>query len=125
MVGLALPWGLALGETAASVALAVLLLIAGILILRQHRLGRRFHLIFAWLKILLAISAGLAWGLLWSGILSQGGGPGGSSVRPESAIGIASVILFFTGATYPIALIIALRSRTVRDYYVGITVETA
>jgi hypothetical protein len=109
---------LVLGETAASLALAVLLLVAGMMVLRQSPSGRRLHLIYALVKLPLAIAGGI--GLVWLATgMANTFGPGGASAAgttPREAIGWG-IALAIGGAIYPIALLIALNTRGVRDYY--------
>jgi hypothetical protein len=108
---------LVLGEAAASLALAILLLVAGILVLRQSPTGRRLHLIYAGVKLPLAIAGGI--GIVWlaAGMANTfNSGTGGPPGAPPQAIGWG-IALAVGGAIYPLALLIALNTRGVRDYY--------
>jgi hypothetical protein len=110
---------LVLGEAAASLALAILLLVAGIMVLRQSPTGRRLHLIYALVKLPLAIAGGI--GIVWlaagmANTFNAAGGGGGASGAPPEAIGWG-IALAVGGAIYPLALLIALNTRGVRDYY--------
>jgi hypothetical protein len=111
--------GVLLGVDAlASLALAVLLLVAGIQVFRNSPGAARLHRIFAVLKIPVGVFGAAAVALMYGQMLgSMGGGafrgPGGTRMVE---------IGYFTGyfvlsCAYPIALLIVLRTRGVRAYY--------
>lgn len=109
-----------ISESVASVGLAIYLLIVGIVVFRGSFAARRLLLIYAWVKIPLAFIAGigivsLAYGFV-SGIAAS---TPGISTGPPPVAGfvIWGGILVVLGIAFPIGLLIAMRSRTVNDYY--------
>jgi hypothetical protein len=108
-------------ESLLSFALAIYLLIIGILTLRQSPRGASLHRMYIFLKIPLAIAGALCW--MWMintivvGFLKAGGpmAPAASAIFwAYSTPGIVQAVL---GCIYPLALIFALSGRTVREYY--------
>jgi hypothetical protein len=103
-------------EGAVSVLLSIYLLIIGIFTLRQSPRGRRLHVIYALLKIPLAIACGVGWcgiiGGFYSSLHTAGGGGSIISVR-------ATVLAMVTGVAllYPIGLLITFAIPTVKQYY--------
>ena len=97
-------------------ALAIYLLIIGILMLRQHPRAGRLHQIYAGIKIPLAIAAGIAWPMFWMSIGRAGTGMGPTTTFTPALI-TACVVTALVGCAYPIALLIAFRTRTAREYY--------
>jgi len=110
--------GFAIGSAVIGACLAVYLLVIGILVLRQHPRGGRLHKIYAWIKIPLAIVAGIAWVMLWASLFS-GGGAAARSMTPAVITG--AVVAVLVGCLYPVALLIALRTKSVREYYAAVT----
>ena len=99
-------------------ALAIYLLIIGILMLRQHPRAGRLHKIYAAIKIPLAIAAGLAWPIFWMSINPAGTATGSSPM--SAALITGCVITILVGIAYPIFVLIALRTRGVREYYAAV-----
>ena len=100
-----------------SIALAIYLLVIGIMVLRQSPRGRRLHFIYVFFKIPLAIAGPIAFLWMFSGFLASFAfSPGGSSPATFVYI-IWGVVLVVLGAAYPVGLLFALNARTVRDYY--------
>jgi hypothetical protein len=107
----------------ANLGLAVYLLVIGIMTLRQHPLGGRLHAIYAWMKIPAAVVGGLAVGWMVHGVFSgmastmppAAGGPPAEMIAAGYAVTLAGL-----GLIYPIALLIALRTRTIREYYASV-----
>ena len=95
-------------------ALAVYLLVCGILTLRQSPRGRRLHLIYAFIKIPLTVAAGVASAWVMSDMMSGLPGGGAAPTRVALFTGVVPVLL---GCAYPVALLIALNVRSVREYY--------
>jgi hypothetical protein len=119
------PWVSALwtAESFVSAALAVLLLIGAILLLRDAPWGARLHRIFAWIKIPAAIASGIAMSMAavqfgngFAPAMAAGPAAGGAASVAGVYI-IFAVILTVLALIYPVALLIALGSRTVRDYF--------
>ena len=109
-------------EAALSVLLAILLLVTGILVLRQTPAARKLLLAYGPLKLLtgaLAIAA-LAWFV--RGISATDDGSGTSvamnMARSFRAVGTASIVIAAVGLIFPIAILIVLvGSREVKDYF--------
>ena len=99
-------------------ALAIYLLVIGILMLRQHPRAGRLHKIYAGIKIPLAIAAGFAWPMFWMSINPAGTGTGSSPM--SAALITACVITILVGIAYPIFVLIALRTRSVREYFAAV-----
>jgi len=117
-----------LGE-AASLALAIYLLIIGIIVLRDSRSGRALHWWYVLLKIPVVIVLTVAWGFVWRDLSNSmnsflAANPPPGMPRPPTPFGGAGSIMsaWLTGAAllalaYPIGLVFVLMSRTVREYY--------
>lgn len=105
-----------LGESAASFALAVFLMVAGILTLRQSRRGGWLHLIYAIGKIPLAVLGGIGMAWVTTGFVNsvavRGGGAGGGMAT-------FGVVMAVAGLVYPVVLLFVLFSKSVRDYFRG------
>ena len=109
------PWvvGSYVALSVVSLGLAVLLLVAGILVLSRSTKGRRLHLIYAWLKIPVAVAASLLLGTIMSHL-----GSAFATTAAGSSLGAGWMVgTMVLGCLYPVALLIALNTRTVRDYY--------
>lgn len=115
---------LTLAENAVSAALAVYLLIIGILVLRDARAGGKLHWIYVAIKLPLVIVAALAMFWLYSGVIAGFNNAMRSAAPPGSAppsaawsFGIYAVFVAVVSAAYPIALIVVLTSKSVRKFY--------
>jgi hypothetical protein len=100
-----------------NVLLAMLLLLAGILMLRDSRKARRLHLAFALLKfgaIALAVYANWHYVDAFLAAMSQAGA-GANAAGPLLAMVSAGPAAI--ACLYPLALLIALNTRSVRAYY--------
>jgi hypothetical protein len=111
-------------------ALGVYLLIIGILVLRQSLRGRRLHLIYALLKIPVAVLAGVGLAWMWSSFIvnvaTTTGGvtpPAGVTSGMTAAAMWWAALLVLLGCAYPIFLLVALRTPTVREYYATVKPE--
>jgi len=116
------PWitaGVA-AEAMIGIGLAVLLLIAGIQTMRQALVGKRLHLVWAWIKIPTAIAG---WSLtilmyyrmqqpMMAGMMPPGSATGMTFGYVAFAVG--SVVV---ACIYPVALLILFRTRSMRMYY--------
>jgi hypothetical protein len=116
--------------TLASGLLAAYLLVAGILVLRDSPRGRKLHLIYAWIKIPLALACALsAWWLVNSYLEaanSQAAAAGGATwmMNPlASRLGVQETVLAVLGVIYPIALLIVMQARGVKEYYGGVRAD--
>jgi hypothetical protein len=105
-----------LAEGAISLLMAIMLIVAGILILRQSAVARKLHLIYATVKIPLAIVGGIAYAAMMSQLVGGMGAAAGAA-GTSWAFSIMGVALAVIGSLYPIALLITMNTRTVRDYY--------
>ena len=112
--------GLCILEAVLSGALAIYLFIAGIQVMRQSPAGARLHWIYIAIKIPLALLGGAA--LIWlamdfgagvAGMVSQGG----AAPAIQTTYATMSAMTMIAALIYPIALLFALRSQTVRQYY--------
>jgi hypothetical protein len=122
--------GTILGELA-SVALAIYLLVIGVLVLRDVRGGRMLHWWYVGLKIPVVLVTAVAWWIVsrdlsssLSAFFAANPMPGMSPAAPKPPFGaIGSVMASWLtvaaviALAYPIALAIVLNSRTARDYY--------
>jgi hypothetical protein len=109
-----------------SFALAVLLLVAAIQILRDAPSGPKLHRWYALAKIPLvifatAVSLWLTIGMMQSIMASMppaaGGAAGPQSAFMWSFMAARTILPALLALAYPVALLIILRSRTVREYY--------
>jgi hypothetical protein len=115
------PWSVALFIVTAvlSVALSVLLLVAGILTLGRSRAARRLHLIYASLKIPAALAGGVAIAFLVYE-LSKGSTPGGAAAggATRGAAGfLTAIVPTLLACIYPVVLLAVLNAKSVRDHY--------
>ena len=96
--------------------LAAMLIIAGILVLRDSPSGRRVHVIWAAIKIPVAIYTALVYVLMMNSMFSQMAFP----AAMMSTMAIAGAVLQAAFAlAYPITLLFVLRIRSIREYYQG------
>lgn len=110
-------------EAVASVGLAIYLLIVGIVVLRGSFAAPRMLKIYAWIKIPLALIAGVGLSMfgyaLADAILNSPafgmGGPNAGSIKLGFALGGAAAIVF--GLAFPVGLLLALRSKAVSEFY--------
>ena len=116
------PWimlGVA-GEAVIGIGLAVLLMIAGIQVMRQAAWGRRLHLIWAWVKIPTAIAGWSLTILMYYRIqqpMMAGMVPPGSSTGLSMGYILFGVVSVVVACIYPVALLILFRTRSMRAYY--------
>ncbi len=111
-----MPIALVIAESVASLALAVFLLLSGIFLLKESPRGRRLHQIFALIKIPLAVIAiaGFSW-MMADLTSNMRRFPGGSG--PSDGFVTFGIVLSAAGLIYPIALLIIMHTKTVREYY--------
>jgi hypothetical protein len=93
-------------EALASVCMATFLLIIGILTLKQSPHGRKLHYLWAIAKLILVPCSAIASLVMWTSM------PGSENAGYTFGIGGGILTLI-----YPIALLFALSSQTVRSYY--------
>ena len=104
-------------EGVVSGALAVFLLIISIRLLRRPRQSLRPFRLFANAKLVTGVWAGLAIGWLTLSFLTsslRGSTPAPNAVPTAASLGLLVAII---GVLYPVALLIIMRLRSVRDYY--------
>jgi len=88
-------------------------------VLRDSRYGRRMHRAYVWVKIPLAVLAGIATWWLWSELVSNptksapGAPPAGFTAGVSTAVLIGVVLSLL----YPIVLAGVIRMRAVREFY--------
>jgi hypothetical protein len=103
-----------------SLCAAVVLMVAGIRTLQSRRSGRRWHVIWVWIKIPLAIFGAVAVGLLTESMMSSviASTP---APQPPFSLGMLAVVqALLQGATamiYPVAVLIVLNLKSVRAWY--------
>lgn len=109
-------------EAVASIGLAIYLLIVGILVLRGSFSSPRLLRIYALIKIPLAIVAGIGLTLLGYAIANASAnnvvmGTSGASTNAKLGFVIFGVFAILLGLALPVGILIALRTKTVRNYY--------
>ena len=117
--------GATIVEAMASVALAIYLLVIGILVLRDSRSGRKLHWVFVGLKIPLVIVGAVAAWYLWTSLYQSMSAAMAASAPPGTPrppavpgfMGVGTAVAALMALAYPVALIFVLNSRTVREYY--------
>jgi hypothetical protein len=101
--------------------LAIYLLVIGILTLRGSPRGRSLHLIYAWLKIPVTIlGAVAAWWLTTSFMEALMAGNSGNPMFQQgifAGVGLQHAVMGAIALIYPVALLIALQTKAVKDYY--------
>jgi len=106
--------GIALGEDIASVALAVYLMIIGILMLRDSPYSRKGHLRYAMIKIALSIIALVASYTIGRQFFSSIHTVG----TPSAIMMLPSFVVFaILTLAYPVALLITMNTAEVRRHY--------
>ena len=112
---------LALSEAVVGLALAVFLLVVGILVFRDAPFGRRGHLIWACLKLPAAALTGWsAWALTRSMMagFNSAMGPGTPPMAFWDTMGLVQAVMSAgLACIYPFTILIVMRTRTVKDYY--------
>jgi hypothetical protein len=93
-------------ENILSVGLSIYLLVIGILTLRNSPAGAKLHKVYAWLKLLLAVTG--AGGLFWL-ILGSGG------TAPWAWV--SGIMVLVIGIIYPIVLLLILPTKSMREWY--------
>ena len=114
-------------EAAASGALAIYLLIVGVFLLRPILRGRKLVAIFAVLKIPLAIVVAIGWPMLaWEMMqglsTSSALGTTAPTAGPYVVWGIITAVV---GLAFPVALLITISTRPVRNYYNSVRPDAA
>lgn len=102
-------------EALLSAALALMLLILGVLVLRDSRTALRLHWIYVLAKLPLAMIALLAGWWVWGSVTARENAAG-FALGPGIARLIV-VVLALLSVLYPLALIVVLRRRDVRNYF--------
>lgn len=102
---------MALGEAAVSVLLGIALLVLGILTVRQWPRGGWWHWVYAWVKLPLTVAAVVVVAWFVNSAARFMGAPG-------DWLGILVAGCYgAVGLVWPLVLILLLRSRTAREYY--------
>lgn len=108
-----------ISEAIASGLLAIYLLVVGILVLRQHRHARGMQMIFAFIKLPLAIVCAAGWMMTVTDHVASTSPNSAQSFLPQTWL----LILLMVGCAYPIALLITLFTSNVKKYYRGGEIE--
>ena len=98
--------------------LAVYLLVAGIVTLRQSPRGATLHWVYVGLKVIstVCVAAGSTW--LFHSAIQSIGRMTTTTAMPTMADMLPSTLFFAgLGLLYPIVLVILLRTRSAREYY--------
>ena len=116
------PLTLAITSSLVSLLLCVYLIVAGIETLRNKLYAARLHRIYAWIKIMLTIVGSLASGWVWAdfsrGIINASPSPSAGMNNSWAAFSTGMTVgMLVLGLAYPVALLIALRTRTAREFY--------
>jgi hypothetical protein len=129
--------GTVLGELA-SAAMAIYLLVIGVIVLRDVRAGGKLHWWYVAIKIPLVIVTAVSWWIVWRDLTSSvaaffaanplpgmppGAAPGGALSALGGVVAMWMTFAALIALVYPVALAIALSSRTVRDYYGSVRYE--
>jgi hypothetical protein len=109
---------LMIGEFFTSAVLAVFLLVAGILLLRDSPRAAGMHWLYALAKLPVAVLGGVTFAWVTTELSSGLGRLGGGPPSPGQPHALAWV-LAVAAAAYPVVLLCVLPSRTVRDYLAG------
>ena len=111
-------------ENLVSLLVAILLLVAGILLLRDSPKFWRPHWWFVWLKFPLVVVASVAYYLTYSTMMNGFAAAGRGGSAPPVPMGnvmlVPTMMWGVMGMAYPIALIFVLRSRTAKMFYDGL-----
>ena len=101
-----------------SVGLAIFLLVAGIFVLRDSIQGRRLHLIYAGIKIPLALALGSTITFVGHELIQalRASAPS-PAMFPMRVAYIVGGVAAGVGCVYPVVLLIVLNTRRVREYY--------
>jgi hypothetical protein len=110
---------MAIVDAVGGLLLAILLLIAGILVLRQSPRARKLHLLYACIKIPLVILGVIGWTWIIHDVVSGiqqsvGATASTAATKPMAGFTIAFAVV---ALIYPIALLIVMNTRSVKDYY--------
>lgn len=105
-----------------SMVMAIWLLVAAILLLLRKRAGRTMHVMYAWLRIPIVILGSIA---SYNMTLLLYAAMPAFSTAPYMLGLVAGQTIFWLviGCVYPVALLIVMRTRTVRDFYTHLTAK--
>ena len=113
---------LSLIDAGGRLVLSIVLFIAAIMVLKDARSGRKLHLVWAYLRIPLAIFGAFAYYRLMEQTMASmanmpGGPPAGSrtSMDFSELIGIGYDLA--RSLAYPVAVIIVMNNKRVKDFY--------
>ena len=112
-------------SAAPALCLAVLLLVAGISVVRDSPKAARRHWIYVWVKIpvilLSTVMSAMMYNFIFSGMPAPPG-PAGKGVQTLMVVfSMAGSVIF--SLAYPVTLIIVFSMRRVKDYYVTLNSE--
>lgn len=100
-------------------ALSALLLVAGIFTVRARPAGRTMHLWWAWLKIAVSLFGAVATYIFWREFIGQTAAASGQPNVAATALStglIMSLMGLGLAILYPIAVLIVMNLRSVRNY---------
>lgn len=107
---------LMVGELFASAALAVFLLVSGIMLLRHSPRAAGLHWLYAVVKLPVAVLGGVTFAWVTTELSSGFGRMNGTGPAGQGPVTFAWTMAL-AAATYPVVLLFVLSSRTVRTYF--------
>ena len=110
-------FAMAIGEAAGSLGLAIYIFVLGILLFRTSARMPRLLRVYALIKIPLAFLAGAALPLMFYEVTTTGIGSGTGFAPPTWLYLIWGGVIAVLGCAFPIGLLIALRARSLREYF--------
>lgn len=123
------PWALAgyIASTVLSLGLAALLLVAGIMVLRQSPKGRALHIAYALVKIPVAVLAGVSFAYMMYGMVNSAWtmGAAGGGAGPGTGAAMWTAVPAGLSIIYPIALLIVMNLKSIREYYHSVSASSA
>jgi hypothetical protein len=104
--------------------LAALLLVAGVFTVRARPAGRTLHLWWAWLKIVVSLFGAVATYIFWREFIGQTAAASGQPNVATTALStgiVMSLMGLGLAVLYPIAVLIVMHLRSVRNYLSSVT----
>lgn len=112
---------LGLTDAVLRLGLSILLVVAAIKVLRDRRAGRKLHLVWACVRILVAVLGAVASYLLMEHFRAavQANMPAGSTTPTSTTL--ANLVGIFMGfvmsIAYPVGVLIVMNTRRIKDFY--------
>lgn len=99
--------------------LALVLLVAGILMLSSKPIARKLHLWWAWIKIVASLGTAVATYFFWMEFMTQAitaNGQANTAVAANTAAIVMGTLPALVAMLYPIAVLITMRSQKLKNY---------